>query len=287
MKKVTLVAILFTTLSAVGVTFYISLTSSKRQPIEQAISQQDTQPDLSSQKAFYDYTLSSLGEQNFEQIDQRVQQQATNESELAISSSLFETYKEYKRALTELTPLSIHAMTADDFDQFHLAIIGLQEQFFTDQQINELFGDENALREFAIKKKRINEYSLGGNSNNEQLEMALSQQPEFIQKAERNNQLVTQLIHSAELKDPQQQYLERVSIVGEEGAKRLEALDENRQRFSQQLSEFFQQRDSILASNEISNMDKSKQIAQLRTEYFDTSQLKRVEALERIHDSGK
>lgn len=287
MKKVTLVAILFTTLSIVGVTFYLSLTSSKPQPIKQAISQQDTQPDLSSQKAFYDYTLSSLGEQSFEQIDQRVQQQATNESELAISSSLFDTYKEYKRALTELTPLSIHSMTADDFEQFHLAIIGLQEQFFTDQQITELFGDENALREFAIEKKRINEYSLDGNSSNEQLEMALSQQPEFIQKAERNNQLVTQLIHSAELKDPQQQYLKRVSIVGEEGAKRIEILDENRQRFNQQLSEFFQQRESILASNKNSNMDKSKQIAQLRTEYFDTSQLKRVEALERIHDSGK
>ncbi|MCV5232071.1 hypothetical protein OFC56_33450, partial [Escherichia coli] len=73
------------------------------------------------------------------------------------------------------------------------AILNLQLEYFNDQQISQLFDEENRLRQLAIEKLVIKTYEQDSDSQQLLLNQALSEQPEYIQQSERNNALTRQL----------------------------------------------------------------------------------------------
>lgn len=160
--------------------------------------------------------------------------------------------------------------------------MALQSQYFTDEQIQTLFGEENRLRQLAIDKLAIANQNLDAESKAQWLEETLADQPDYIQQAERNNQLIIGLNQSAQM-DEQNKHLTRVELVGEEAAERLDKLDAKREKFNTQLGSYLQQRSVILSNNTLSDDDKQSQIAYLREQSFDAVQWRRIEALERIH----
>ncbi|USD33499.1 MULTISPECIES: lipase secretion chaperone [Vibrio] len=283
MKKTALITTMMIALMSLGAVYFINQGS--EEITNQSQSQRDTQIDTSSSRDLFDYALSSLGEQQLDQIKARIQSLPKDQQGLVVDEALFETYLQYKTELETLESITSQQITLTDLEQLHQQIMALQSQYFTDEQIQTLFGEENRLRQLAIDKLAIANQNLDAESQAQWLEETLAEQPDYIQQAERNNQLIIGLNHSEQM-EAQDKHLTRVELVGEEAAGRLSKLDEKREQFNSQLDSYLAQRNEILADNTLSDAAKQTQIAYLREQSFDTVQWRRVEALERIHDQN-
>ncbi|EPF7975186.1 lipase secretion chaperone [Vibrio harveyi] len=282
MKKVALITLFIVSLIGVGAA-YLSPSSPPSQLIKSQ-SQQDTSIDLSSQKDFFEYTLSGLGEQSLEEIKANVKTGESQLDSLGISAELFETYLAYKEALSKLEPFEGNSLSLNELKQLNNAILAMQSTFFTDEQIAQLFDAENRLRQLAIDKLAIRETELDADSQQQMLEENLASQPKYIQQSERNNALVIELNQTSEM-SAQEKYLARVDLVGEEGAERLQALDEQRASFNASLNDYLEKRAEIINNDFLGEEEKKTEITGLREQSFEQKQWRRVEALERIHDS--
>lgn len=281
MKKAALVIVSVVALISVGAVYLFQPQSA--QTIK-AHSQQDTTVDLSSQKDFFEYSLSSLGEQSLEEIKANVKAGESQSNSLGISAELFETYLAYKEALSKIEPFEGNSLSLMELEQLNNAILSMQSEFFTDEQVAQLFDEENRLRQLAIDKLAIQETELDADSQKQMLEENLASQPEYIQQSERNNALVIELNQTSEM-SAQEKYLARVDLVGEEGAERLQALDEQRASFNASLNDYLEKRAEIINNDFLGEDEKKTEIAGLREQSFEQNQWRRVEALERIHDS--
>ncbi|MGR2803100.1 lipase secretion chaperone [Vibrio harveyi] len=282
MKKVALITLFIVSLIGVGAA-YLSPSSPPSQLIKSQ-SQQDTSIDLSSQKDFFEYTLSGLGEQSLEEIKANVKTGESQLDSLGISAELFETYLAYKEALSKLEPFEGNSLSLNELKQLNDAILVMQSAFFTDEQIAQLFDEENRLRQLAIDKLTIRETELDADSQQQMLEENLASQPKYIQQSERNNALVIELNQTSEM-SAQEKYLARVDLVGEEGAERLQTLDEQRASFNASLNDYLEKRAEIINNDFLGEEEKKTEIAGLREQSFEQNQWRRIEALERIHDS--
>jgi lipase chaperone LimK len=72
--------------------------------------------------------------------------------------------------------------------------------------------------------------------------------------------------------------------VGSEAAIRLTNLDQQRESFKQQVDEYLVEREQILLNTNSHQDDKLLAIQTLRELKFESSQYRRVQALENIHD---
>ncbi|MBE4148769.1 lipase secretion chaperone [Vibrio parahaemolyticus] len=281
MKKVALIAVPILSLLGVGAA---SLYVSDSPQSKKAQSQHDTTIDLSSQKDFFEFSLSSLGEHSLEEIQENIEESISQQNSLGIDVELFQTYLAYKRALSKLEPLEDTTLSLSQLQRLNEAILNLQLEYFNDQQISQLFDEENRLRQLAIEKLVIKTYEQDSDYQQLLLNQALSEQPEYIQQSERNNALTRQLDQTA-LLSSQDKYLARVELVGEEGAQRLQKLDEQRATFEIELTNYLEKRADILDDEFLGREQKQLEIANLRKLSFETTQWRRIEALERIHDS--
>ncbi|MEK1958091.1 lipase secretion chaperone [Vibrio parahaemolyticus] len=281
MKKVALIAVPILSLLGVGAA---SLYVSDSPQSKMAQSQHDTAIDLSSQKDFFEFSLSSLGEHSLEEIQENIEESISQQNSLGIDVELFQTYLAYKRALSKLELLEDTTLSLNQLQRLNEAILNLQLEYFNDQQISQLFDEENRLRQLAIEKLVIKTYEQDSDSQQLLLNQALSEQPEYIQQSERNNALTRQL-DQTELLSSQDKYLARAELVGEEGAQRLQKLDEQRAAFETELTNYLEKRADILDDEFLGREQKQLEIANLRKQSFETTQWRRIEALERINDS--
>ncbi|CAH8239947.1 lipase secretion chaperone [Vibrio aestuarianus] len=250
----------------------------------QTPSQMDTQIDDASSYDLINYFISTLGESSLAEVEQRTLQYAQQKEGMTVDDALLEQFILYKQALASLDfaweSSKLELLT---LEQIHQRLLMLQSQFFTLEQQQLLFANDNALRELAINKLRIKNQAIDQQDAKQQWQVLLSKQAQYIQRSEYNARLIPALNKNDE-RSPQAQYLERVELVGEEGAQRLAELDQQRERFSEQLAIYLQQRESVLNEQALTDDEKKQYIAQLRSETFDVKQLKRVEALERMQD---
>ncbi|HCG5947400.1 TPA: lipase secretion chaperone [Vibrio parahaemolyticus] len=281
MKKVALIAVPILSLLGVGAA---SLYVSDSPQSKMAQSQHDTAIDFSSQKDFFEYSLSGLGEHSLQEIQENIEESISQQNSLGIDVELFQTYLAYKRALSKLEPLEDTTLSLSQLQRLNETILNLQLEYFNDQQISQLFDEENRLRQLAIEKLVIKTYEQDSDSQQLLLNQALSEQPEYIQQSERNNALTRQL-DQTELLSSQDKYLARVELVGEEGAQRLQKLDGQRATFETELTNYLEKRADILDDEFLGREQKQLEIANLRKQSFETTQWRRIEALERIHDS--
>ncbi|MFY2508958.1 lipase secretion chaperone [Vibrio pectenicida] len=282
MKSITLATFGFVSILT-GVVYFLYHSQADRVQIIQSPSQSDTLVDSSSSRDLLDYTLTSMGERNLAQIRENLFSVSDHEEDLSIDESLFETFILYKTALAELEPNSFQTLDLSALEQINQQMLALQHQYFTVQQITLLFDEENRLRQLAIDKLSINRSELDEESKAQLLQDKIANQPDYIQRAERDNLLMAQLSQSLEQTN-QDKYLTRVNLVGEEGARRLEEIDQQREVFNQNLDNYLKKRQDILSISTLSDDLKHDQIADLRQQSFDAKQWRRVEALERIYD---
>lgn len=285
MKKPALFGFVVIILGSIGAVLFLQ-KSVLPQSALQTSSQQDTQIDSASSLDLIHYFISTLGESSLAEVEQRIAQYAEQDEGIVIDPMLFEQFIQYKQALTSLEAnSSIANLDLSTLAGINQQLLKIQSQFFNVDQQSMLFGEENALRNLALEKLRIKAQAVDSYDEQQQWQTLLAQQPEYIQRSERNVQLLPTLNASRHL-STQEQYLAWNELVGEQGAQRLTQLHEQREQFSQHLENYLQQRSAVLENTRLSQDEKNQQITQLRTQTFEAKQLKRVEALERLRDQS-
>ncbi|MGL0867124.1 lipase secretion chaperone [Vibrio vulnificus] len=280
MKK-TALTIIMIALGSLGAVYFLPSEPVVEKDIR-AISQHDTLVDNTSPKAFLDYSLSTLGEKPLQAITQDVVSEEGVLGELQLDEQLFALYLRYKRALADLD-IEITGSDITSLETLHQVILDLQREFFSAQQIDLIFGEENQLRVLALEKARLSEQGYSAEEQKQLWRDHLALQPEYVRESDANRRLMSEL---AQEKDAQTTYLKRVELLGEAGAQRLEVLDQNRAEFDRIFQHYLEQRNTILDDLGLSDEQKRQQITMLRESSFDAKQWRRIEALERIADGG-
>ncbi|MGF1755799.1 lipase chaperone [Vibrio makurazakiensis] len=290
MKKTTL---LFTFLIAsvmTGAVFYLS--SSQPDQVSESLSsmkvdsQKDTEIDESSAKDTMEYFMSGLVELELESVENNVSNFQKSNPNSQITPELFAKYAAYKAALKGVdVPSGYSSLGLNELMDIHHQLLALQLQFFTAEEQALLFEHDNRMRELALEKLRLQEDGLDTEEFQQQWQSMLAQQPEYVQESQKNLTLLNQLTQTESLSE-QERYLSRAQLVDEEAVERLDELDEKRQKFDTDLNEYLESRVSILDDPSLSPELKTELIASLRSSTFSAQQLKRVQALERIHDAS-
>ncbi|AUI86241.1 hypothetical protein BS333_07460 [Vibrio azureus] len=253
----------------------------------QSPSQLDTELDVSSVKDFFEYQLSTQGEQTLNKIIHNFDSDSSVAVfEGSVEQDLFHRYIEYKQALLDLNPLPSSQLSLQHLIEIEGVITTLQDKFFTHSEKDRLFGQQNLLRRFTIQKQEIIATTHDPLLQQQLLDDLLSQQPNYIQQVNKNKQLIMQLASTSQL-NLQDKYIQHVSLVGEKGAKRLQDLENQQRDFQAALNGYLQQRDDILEYDGLSTEQKNTEIALLRTQSFAEQQQRRVQALERIYDNQR
>ncbi|MCY9851915.1 lipase secretion chaperone [Vibrio mediterranei] len=245
-------------------------------------SQLDTQIDNASERDTFEYFISGLVDNDTDTIEQRFEhysQQRDGSEQL--EPELFDKYMRYKAALAALKR---NGDEAADFQDLHQQILLMQSEFFTADEQERLFGEENLLRELALTKKAIKESAQTPEEYQQRWENELSQLPTELQNSFRNATVLTAL-NDTNAMDTQSQYIAREALVGSEAAEKLMTLDQKRADFDQQLDSYLVARADILNNASFNDAEKAQAINNLREPLFDKNQWRRIEALERIHDN--
>ncbi|NOI24499.1 lipase secretion chaperone [Vibrio mediterranei] len=245
-------------------------------------SQLDTQIDNASERDTFEYFISGLVDNDTDTIEQRFERysQRRDGSE-QLEPELFEKYMRYKAALAALKR---NGDEATNFQDLHQQILLMQSEFFTADEQERLFGEENLLRELALTKKAIKESAQTPEEYQQRWENELNQLSPELQNSFRNATVLTAL-NDTNAMDTQSQYIAREALVGSEAAERLMTLDQKRADFDQQFDSYLVARADILNNASFNDAEKAQAINDLREPLFDKNQWRRIEALERIHDN--
>ncbi|WP_261883416.1 lipase secretion chaperone [Vibrio pelagius] len=289
MKKATLLLMSMIAVGSLSAVFYQS--QSRAQAVSakhlKSESQSDTEIDQSSAKDTMDYFMAAMVDIDLNQVKENVSDFNDIVPNSVIDDRLFEKYLEYKSALEQIDFSNNYSnLSIEELTELHELLLDQQAYHFTAGEQELLFAHENRMRELAIEKLKLRqEYTDPIEFEMQWLEV-LSLQPEYVQQTQKNTLTLTLLSHENSL-DNQQKYLNRVEIVGENAAQRLSALDAERAQFDSDFQRFIAQRETILDNPNLSADQQAQEVALLRNELFTEQHIKRVEALERIHDSEK
>ena len=246
-------------------------------------------------KQRFDYFLSLMGEKTLSEIDALVQQDMartlTADAERQ-AYELWQAYLAYRQALVQLEadfPNNGFAteFTGSAFERLQRQFSELENTrlwFFTPTQITAFFGDDLAYDRLTLEKIALKQNTLltpqekaARLDSLQQMEAA----SEFIANQQRmNDTLATTQALQANGASVEEVYQRHVAAFGEPAAQRLQQVQQQRQRFSQKVSEYLEEKQQLEENSGLSLMEKNTQLQALKDTYFSPLEQKRLPALE-------
>lgn len=282
MKKTALA--LFCVVVAAGAVYY-NHTSTSDDPIIQVASQQDTRVDTESSRDTFEYFLSGLGEADINTLkDNFYTYNSEQANAYQIDKGLFQRFINYRAALQDLEPATIEKLDLEAMQQLSAQLITLQFHFFTPQEQQQLFAEENQLRNLALKQLELKQQTISNEDFLNSWQQEIDKLSPVLQQSYRNASLLSQLQRTKSM-DEQDRYLEQQALVGTEAANRLETLSRERADFQQTMEQYFEQRMVIQSNTSLSSDEQDYAINELRNTTFSSNQLRRVKALEAIQST--
>lgn len=254
----------------------------------------------------FDYFLSTVGEEPVDTIIARIRayiHSKLKEPAAGEAEHILDGYIAYKRGLQNLqSQQQAMQQAAQSGGQASIDIDAvrhqmeqvqaLRTQYLSPEVIQAFFGDEDAYDRYTVARLQvIQNKSLSAAQRAQHLAALEQQLPASIQDSMKtinqyqNLQSLTtdcQQRHCA----PAELRQIRENLVGSDAADRLENLDKDNAVWDQRMNSWYSQRDAILKTPSLSDQDRQSQLAQARNGLFNDSERVRVEALERIRDSG-
>ncbi|QUM76810.1 lipase chaperone [Moritella sp. 24] len=249
-------------------------------------SQQDTSIDATSERDTFEYFLSGVEDKDLGNLQaQFIQFNLLRPADQQIDKVLFQQYINYKTYLQTLeSDTNSVEFGLDELTALNDKLLAAQLQFFTLEQQELLFGEENKLRTSALKKIELQQIAVSGEEFNALWQQELQLLPEEEQVTYRNEALIGALANTQGL-DAQDQYLIRQELVGADGAERLAELDTRVEVFNTKVDRYLVERQQLIADDSLTAEELALAITDLREVSFSTAQLRRIKALERINDS--
>ncbi|WP_329416236.1 lipase secretion chaperone [Acinetobacter indicus] len=243
----------------------------------------------------FEYFITQYGEKNIDQIKQDFKaymQQGYKEPALKQILDLWTRYLDYRVQLGSLKEPSLNKEDPEYYRTIFASMKTLRSQFFSDYEIEGLFGAENIYHEYTLDRMSIMaDQSLTEVQKAQKLKELFAQLPEDwkenleqLSKLEDLRKLTSDIKARGGSAEEIRQM--RQNLVGAEATIRLEKLDQDRNNWKSRVNTYLEQRDIILKSN--MNQDAQQQaIQKLRDQQFNNSQEQlRLGAFETTHDTG-
>ncbi len=243
-------------------------------------------------RQLFDYFLSAQGEEPLATILARITayiyQQLPIEAAQA-AEALLHNYIEYLAAADSYESVKPNMQQLDfaQLSDFKQELKTLRAGYFDAATQDAFFGEEDAYDEYTFARLEVlNNEALSATQKAERIAELTAQMPAAFQ-AERSE--LEQLSTLRTLTDELQQtngsveelYALRSELVGEEGAKRLAQLDEQRAQWQQRVDAWLAERQRVLSNGNLSDIDKAEQIDALRAQHFNEQETLRIKFIEK------
>ncbi|WCH22369.1 lipase secretion chaperone [Aeromonas salmonicida] len=152
----------------------------------------------------------------------------------------------------------------------------LRQQSFTPAEQDQLFAEDRLMEQWTLRRKALAQASdadkkmLAG-----ELELWLTEQPQWFREAEVNSRLLGELQTLAQL-PPAEREAVLLEQLGPEAVDRLHQLEQSQQGFEQQLAGYLAELTPLPA------LDRAEQQQEILARWFPAEQWRRVEALTRL-----
>ncbi len=273
-----------------------------------SISQQDTQINCQitanssnemiineQTKNCFEYFLTQYGEKTIAQIkvDFLSYTQTTYKNPLLSRlNDLWSRYLEYRQQLQYLQAPNINHDSPDYYQHIFSNMKNLQKQFFSNYEIEGLFGQEDIYNEYTIKRiKILNNREIQTIQKAQKLKELFNELPEdWKENLQQLSQLEDLQKLTAEIKargnSAEELYRMRINLVGPEATQRLENLDIQNNNWKKRVNHYLNERETILKSS-MSDLAKKNSINLLRDQQFANPREQiRLQTFEQVHDQG-
>lgn len=247
-------------------------------------------------KNCFEFFITQYGEKDLAQIKTDFQKFADAQYQnplLAQLSDLWGRYLQYREQLGQVeAPNNAEKDSAQYYQSIFSNMHNLRKQFFSDYEIEGLFGTEDIYNDYTLARMKVLEdKNLTETEKAQKLKQLFDQLPDSWKE---NLQQISQLDDLRKLTSDiksrggtaEEIHQMRTHLVGAEATQRLETLDSQRSQFKTSVNQYLAERDSILKGN-MSDSAKQAAIQQLRSQNFTSNQEQlRLQTFETIHDQG-
>lgn len=243
----------------------------------------------------FEYFITQYGEKPIEQIKQDFKTyiaQGHKEPALSQIYALWDRYMQYRERLGDVQPPNEDKQSPQYYRAIYNSTQNLRQQFFSNYEIEGLFGKENTYHEYTLKRMEVvNDKKLSEAEKAQKLKALFDELPEdWRVNLEQINQLNDLRKLTADIKarggSAAEIHQMRLNLVGAEATQRLEHLDGQRREWKGNVNQYLNERDTIIKSN-LSDSAKQQAIQQLRNQNFNSQQDQlRLSTFETVHDQG-
>lgn len=243
----------------------------------------------------FEYFITQYGEKSIDQIKKDFKAyiaQGHKEPALSQIYDLWDRYMKYREQLGHLQPPSDDKESPQYYRSIYSSTQNLRKQFFSDYEIEGLFGKENTYHEYTLKRMEVvNDKKLSESEKAKKLKALFDELPEdWKENLEQINKLEDLRKLTADIKarggSSEEIHQMRLNLVGPEATQRLENLDSQRSSWKSSVNQYLTERDSIVKSN-MSDSAKQQAVQQLRNQHFKSKEDQlRVSTFESVHDQG-
>lgn len=246
-------------------------------------------------KNCFEYFITQYGEKNIQQIKADFLsyiQSGYKDPALSQITDLWNRYLDYRENLADLQQPSAEPDTASYYQGVFDNTQNLRKKYFSDYEIEGLFGPENTYHKYTLDRMRILENKkLSETEKAKKLSALFDALPEDWKE---NLQQVSTLDNLRKLSHdlkarkatPEEMHQMRMNLVGAEATQRLENLDTQRNEWKNRVTDYLGERDQIQKSG-MSDTAKQQAIKSLQAQQFNNPQdMARLQTFETIHDQG-
>jgi len=247
-------------------------------------------------KNCFEFFITQYGEKKIDQINQDfnayIKQNYLNPAQSQILN-LWNRYLQYRTQLPNMAPSSTSSNNQiQDFLAVFNNLQKIRKQFFSNNEIEGLFGEENTYYLYTLKRMEIlaDKY-LSEQDKAKKLQDLFKNLPENWQEnLEQLNKLedLQQLTSDIKARGGSHEEIRqmRLNLVGSAATERLENLDVQRRDWNTKVNQYLLERDAI-KKNHLKNVSRDKALQQLKEKYFiSPNEQLRIETFEHIHDQG-
>lgn len=248
-------------------------------------------------RRFFDYFLTTVGEEPMETILARIKEMLTfylPETAVPRAIEILHQYYELKSAEIDLEKQLSNDYLATEQRPSHAEMKRLLRDLRASNMDAEaytaFFGKENMLDDYAIRRLEIQG---DGSLTDKERKTALIAIEEHLPEADREHKRVertqTQALEAvAQVRQEGGSDAEifeiRTQAFGAEAAQRFAEADQKQATWDSRISAYRAERREILASEGIAEEDKAHEIDQLRQGHFQDSELKRIPVIDKMKD---
>ena len=246
-------------------------------------------------KDCFEYFITQYGEKNVEQIKADFLsyiKASYKDPVLGQLGDLWTRYINYRNKLGDVQAPSADKESAQYYQQIVNNTKALRKQFFSDYEIQGLFGTQDTYDQYTVDRMGIiDDKNLSATEKAKKLKELFDKLPEdWKENLQQLNQLEDLRKLTADIKarggSAEELRQMRTNLVGAEATERLETLDVQRGDWKNKVTQYLSERDSIMKSN-MSDSAKQSAVEQLKQQQFANKQEQlRLQTFETVHDQG-